>query len=86
MKILVETLESITKKDVDGNDSISWIVNKSKTIEFIDGDKITKISDATEKLNQLKLTLPANQKLRVLEYNNDEPDETRTPCKILFEA
>ncbi len=81
MKIIVEILDKVTE-----NGEIDWIVNKSKTIEFPDGNKATKISTAKEKLRQLKSTLPDNQKLRVLEYYNDDPDKGRIPCKILFEG
>ena len=62
-----------------------FILDNAKTIEFTVGSKEKRGSSAKAKLNQLKATLPVNQKLRVLEYRNDEPDETRGPCKILYE-
>ncbi len=74
MKIQVEILE---KK------GMGYAV---KTTEIMTvGDIATKINTAKSRLDSLKLTLTVNQKIRVLEYHNDEPDETRQPCKILFE-
>lgn len=86
MTIIVEILESVMEKDLDRNDSINWVVNKSKTIEFTLGDETTNITNAKEKLLQLSQSLPKNQKLRVLNYHNGESDKTRQPCKILFEG
>ena len=82
MKIQVEILY----KNIDNQGFESWIVDKSKVIVFTTGTKTQKISNAKSKLLELKKSLPENQKLRVLEYHNDESDETRQPCKILFES
>ena len=81
MKIQVEILNKVIEDGV-----IDYIVDKSKTIEFNTGTYTTRVTDAKAKLDEVKVTLPDNQKIRVLEYRNDEPDKTRRPCKILFEA
>jgi hypothetical protein len=77
MKIKVQVLE---KNDMD-----SFIVNNSKTIEFKTGTKSKKIQDAKDKVNDLKILKTPNQKIRIIEYHNDESDENRTPCIILEE-
>jgi|APSaa5957512535_1039671.scaffolds.fasta_scaffold534594_1 hypothetical protein len=77
MKIIVEILSK--------NEFNDYVLDISKTIEFKTGDKATKISKAKTRLQELKSTLNSNQKIRVLEYHNDDSDATRTPCKILYE-
>jgi len=78
MKILVELLEY---KQIMTSGEKDWIIQKSKTVEITSKN----IIEAKEKFDQLKQTLPENQKLRIIEYHNDESDETRKPCKVLFE-
>lgn len=75
MKIQVEILEKR---------GMGYAVKNTEIITI--GDRATKINTAKLKLETLKLNIPINQKIRVLEYHNDEPDETRTACKILFEG
>lgn len=74
MKIQLEFLNKVIREGKE-----DYIIDNSKTIIFPTKQK------AKERLDQLKLTLPANKKVRVIEYRNDEPDETRSPCKILYE-
>jgi len=76
MKILVETL-----KKSDKGDLVSWIVDENLTEEILSKD----INEAKTRAIQLK-TERNPHKTRVIEYHNDEPDETRTSCKILFES
>ena len=80
-KIIIEILD----KDTSNGDVVSWIVAKSKTVDI--GNVTEKNKElAKSKLLELKSTLTTNQKIRVLEYHNDDPDETRQGCKILFES
>ena len=81
MIIQVEFLDKMINPE--GNEY--YILDNSKTIKFTTGTKAKRISNAKAKLDQLKPTLSANQKIRVLEYRNDEPDETRTACVIIQE-
>ena len=53
--------------------------------EFKTGTKSKKIQDAKDKVNDLKILKTPNQKIRIIEYHNDESDENRTPCIILEE-
>jgi len=79
MKILVEILE---------RDSTSkpYRVIQSKTVIISSIKNNTTIKLAKEKLAQLKLTLKTNQKIRVLEYHNDDKDDkNRKPCIILYD-
>lgn len=80
MKVLVEILEKVEKDDIVG-----YRVIESKTIVISDKINQTTIDRAINRLEQLKPTLGLNEKIRVLEFHNDEPDETRVSCKVLFE-
>lgn len=81
MKILVEILEKVERENID-----SWLVLKSKTLDFTELDKKEAFRKAKAKLIQVKDSLSNNQKIRILEYHNDEFDEVRKPCKILFKG
>jgi len=74
MKILIETLDEKTI----GND-LTWIVDKSKTLQF------TNLSKANKKFDELKQTKETTQTIRILEFRNDESDSERKPCKIIKE-
>tara|TARA_R100000951_G_scaffold96978_1_gene86485 strand:- start:173 stop:403 length:231 start_codon:yes stop_codon:yes gene_type:complete len=75
MKIIVEVL----KVRVDPiNDSNEYYVDKSLTKVIPDND----IANAKYIANILKNT---SNKIRVIEYHNDESDDTRQPCKVLYE-
>jgi hypothetical protein len=82
MKIQVEVLRKID----DGINTIHYKTDELETVVFTNGDVTNQIAEATQYLNDTKPTLPAGDKIRVLEYYNDEPDETRQPCVILLEA
>ncbi len=76
-KILVEILG----KNTEG----FFTVEKSKTVNIGAVSQQNK-QKAIDRLNQLKSTLTVDEKIRVIEYHNDDPDKTRTACKILFEG
>lgn len=81
MKILVEILKN--NKTGIGD---SWIVEKSKTITIDTKINMTTRKRAKDKLLQLKSTLAPDEKIRILEYHNDDfGDKNRKSCKILFE-
>lgn len=84
MKIQVEILRKTPY--LDNSMRFFYDIDESQTIVFTVGDKTQQIKDAKEKLLQLKDSLPTGDKIRILEFHNDEPDETRQPCKILFEG
>ena len=81
MKIQVEILKRY-------NDEIGhtyWVVDKSKVIEISTVKNTLTIQHAKDKMGELKLLLSPDQKIRVLEYHNDDSDVLRQPCKILYE-
>ena len=83
MKIIVEILQ----EKIDDENRKNYEVIKSKTVIISNVKNTTTINEAKDKLLQLKSTLPSNQKIRVLEFHNDEfGDKNRKPCKILFEG
>lgn len=77
MIIQIETLDIKT----DDQDTIYYIVDKAKTIIIKSGTKQEKIQKAKERLNQMEKQ--PNKKYRIIEYYNDEPSETRQPCKVI---
>lgn len=83
MKIQVEILQ----KRIDPIDSMTeiWKVDNLKTFIISNIKNSTTIQEAKDKLTELKLTLAADQKIRVLEYHNDDSDNNRKPCIILHE-
>lgn len=82
MKIQIEILN----KSTDDFGHIDWIVDKSRIVDISTEKNDTTIQQARTRLTELKSTLSANQKIRVLEYHNDDSDQTRKPCKILYEG
>lgn len=79
-KIIVEILVK-QRSEIE-----AYKVDESRTIT-ID----TKIDDSAKqrartKLEELKANLSPNEKIRVIEYHNDDADENRKPCKILYEG
>ena len=78
-KILVEILKH--QPDFNG-----WIVIDSKTVEISTTVNPATIQEGKGKLALLKPTLAPDEKIRVLEYHNDEPgDRNRKSCVVLFE-
>lgn len=75
MKILVETLKSQT----DSLGRVTLEVVKNLTEEILSKD----INEATTRAMTLKNERNPH-KIRVHECYDDEPDETRQSCKILF--
>lgn len=83
MSIIIEILDETTNAFGDK----SYVVIKSKTIEVSQIVNTINIQKAKDRLSQIKSTLPPTQKIRVLEYHNDEfGNKNRLPCKILFEG
>lgn len=83
MSIIIEIL----KRNVNALGDVGWIVQKSKTIEINTVINNTTKQRARAKLEELKSTLATDEKIRVLEYHNDDEDnKNRKPCKILFEG
>ena len=81
MKIIIEIL----KESTDSTGQKNWAVEKSKIVNIgTKKDKKT-LGIAKDKLQQLKLELAQDEKIRILEFHNDESDEIRTPCKVLYE-
>lgn len=81
MKIIVEILN----KKTDGKD-ITYVVDDKKTVIISSEKSNTTVNEAKGKLEELKGSLLPDQKIRVLEYHNDEfGDKDRQPCKILYE-
>jgi len=81
MKVIVEILKK--KQRVYGE---AWVVQKSKTVQIdtIINEQVKQ--RAKTKLQELQSSLSTDEKIRVLEYHNDDSDNVRTACKILFEA
>ncbi len=83
MSIIVEILI----QELDALGEIVYKVDKAKIFEISTIKNATTIQQAKDKLLQLKSTLLPNQKIRVLEFHNEEfGDKNRKPCKILFES
>lgn len=76
MKILIQTLKAKT----DSFGKSSYQVDENLTEDILSKD----VNEARERAMQLKNEHNPH-KIRVIEYHNDEPDETRTPCKILYD-
>lgn len=77
MKLLIEEMEEITRPD----GLKSKRVKESSTETIADKN----VTTARARMNQLKTANP-NKKYRIHECHHDEPDETRTACKVLFES
>ena len=73
MKIQIETLNKVEIY----NDKFIYEIDKSKTIV------IETLKKAKEKFKTMSAT--EDKKIRIIEYRNDEPDETRKPCKVIVE-
>lgn len=73
MKILVQTLKKIPNENL-------YIVDETLTEEI----QSKNINEAKERATKLK-NERSPHKIRVIEYHNNESDEIRQPCKILFE-
>ena len=74
MKIIVETL--IEKIDEFGISD--FIVDKSKTVSI----ESKNIIEAKNKADELKTS---SNKVRILEFFNDDIEHLRKPCKIIYE-
>lgn len=73
MEIRIETLEKIDDPELE-----SWKVIDNLTEIKKDVSKAKARADILKEENPTK-------KIRVIEYRNDEPDETRTACKVVYE-
>jgi len=70
---MIYTIEVLEKtKDERNFKVVSRIKNNNK-------------KNSLELLENKKLTKKHNQKIRVVEYHNDDPDKIRVPCKIIKE-
>lgn len=82
MRILVEILENETTLTGEG-----YVVDKLKTIIIGTDNDPSTVRQGRDRLGLLISTLSPTQKIRLLEYHNDEPgDRNRKPCKIIMEA
>ena len=79
LKIIVEVLQK--ENTLSGE---IFNVVKSETLDFGEVKKLN-IDSAKQKVSELRSQLSNNYKIRVTEYHNDETDESRKPCKILYE-
>ena len=73
MKIQIETLNKVEIS----NDKFVYEIDESKTIVM------QTIKKAKDKFKTMSAT--ENNKIRIIEYRNDEPDETRKSCKVVDE-
>tara|TARA_R100001086_G_scaffold170650_1_gene93214 strand:- start:304 stop:528 length:225 start_codon:yes stop_codon:yes gene_type:complete len=73
MKIKIETLKKI--EDSVGE---SWRVMENLSELAKDIPKAKARADILKNKNPTK-------KIRVIEYRNDEPDKSRTACKVVYE-
>ncbi len=80
-KIIVETLDEV----ITSFPEKSYKVDDAKTQEFgvpgLENEAAAKVVFDAKVISK-----ESNQKIRILEYHNDDPDETRQSCKILFES
>jgi len=80
-KIIVETLDEVPTSFSEK----SYKVDETKTQEF--GLPGVENENAGKAVFDARVTRKEpTQKIRMLEYHNDDPDETRGSCKILFES
>lgn len=79
MKIIVETLN----EQRNDHDDIIYKVDHSKDEVIATKKTNTTIDTAKARALILKSSLLSTQKVRVLIYRNDEPDETRTGCEVI---
>ena len=73
MKIQIETLNKVEIS----NDKFIYEIDESKTIVM------QTLKKAKDKFKTMSAT--EDKKIRIIEYRNDEPDETRKPCKVIVE-
>ena len=74
MKILVQVLRLVRENSY--NDKMYYSVDNSLT------EEMSTVTKAKKRLKELSTEFP-ECKIRVIEYRNDEPDETRTACKVI---
>lgn len=72
MKIIIEFYKKV-RNEVFQRDE--FITEFSKRLEF------KNLSEAKQKFKQLEIN--DNQKIKIIEYHNDEADNIRKPCKVL---
>jgi len=85
MKIQIERLQPFDFISFTGISTIGHKVNNTKTIIMNKGSKTQKINDGKKKIKELQKQFP-DEKFRIIEYYNDEKDEDRKPCMILYEV
>ena len=73
MKIQIETLNKVEIS----NDKFIYEIDESKTIVM------QTIKKAKDKFKTMSAT--EDKKIRIIEYRNEESDETRKPCKVIDE-
>ena len=61
-------------------------VDNSQTEIFSVGTTIEKINNAKERIIELKRSLPLGDKIRILDYRNNDSDKMRLKCSILYET
>ena len=74
MKILVEVLKLV--RDNSYNDKMIYEIDNSLT------EEMSTVTKAKKRLKELTTEFP-ECKIRVIEFRNDEPDETRTACTVI---
>jgi len=73
MKLLIQTLKKMSN-------------NTGYEVDISLNEEITSKNFNEAKKRAIILKAERNpHKIRIIEYRNDEPDNTRTACKILFE-
>jgi len=75
MKLLVETLKEKT----------NGFGKQYYQVDYNLSEEMPNETAAIARANVLKNQSP-NHKIRSIEYRNDEPDITRTACKVLYVA
>ena len=83
-RVIVEVLES-SQLETAGSLQTVFAVDPARTESFGTDLRQANINNARARQLQLRASLPASNRVRVLEFRNEDPDRTRTACVILFE-
>jgi len=85
LKIIIDRIQPFDDISFIGEPEIDYRVNESLRIFMEKGTKTQKVNDAKKKIKELQKQY-SDEKFRIVEFYNDDKDEDRKPCVILYET
>lgn len=85
MKIIIDRIKPFDDISFFGKPEIEYRVRKELRIFMEEGTKTQKVNDAKKKIKELQKQY-SDEKFRIVEFYNDDKDEDRKPCVILYET